>query len=237
MNSQIKKIGSWSLYGSALIALDAANSGLDFLCLDFEHGNFSWESAEISTQLLQSSGKEAVLRIGDTSQLAIQKAFDIGVDYIQVSGIQSASDLESLSHKCLLAPEGTRGFSPWTRNSISKTNVATELVPQVENIKLLSSLLDGHVNLAKVNNIFLGRYDLSASCNLKGQLEAESQLILAQTFAEFCRTSGIHPWTVAHNADDAARMFDYGFEYVSYSSDRLAIASNFDKIGKVASWN
>jgi 4-hydroxy-2-oxoheptanedioate aldolase len=236
LNSSQKKIGSWSLYGNPLIAIEAANSSLDFLCLDFEHGHYAWDTAEITTQLLQSSGKMAVLRIGDTSPLSIQKAFDIGVDYLQISGIQSIADIESLRRKCLLSPLGTRGFSPWARNSTAKAKVETDIIPQVENVELLGSLLDGNANLLGINHLFLGRYDLSASSKVTGQLESDSQLKYAKTFAEFCISSGIRPWTVAHNPADATRMFEFGFEYVSLSSDRLAIASEFEKVGKVSMW-
>ena len=225
-----KSLGSWTLLGNPLVSVIAADSNLDFLCLDLEHGIFTWENVETSVSVLQHSGKVAVIRIGEKSQLLIQKSFDTGADYVQVAGLRKLADINEIFEMAEPAPKGNRGYSPWVRSSNSKKARESQLIPQIESISLLEELLQSVNLVPEIANLFLGRYDLSASCGEKGDLTSEMQLKLALNFANFCESRGIIAWTIAVDNIDARMMLDYGFKNVSLSSDRQAVKANFENI-------
>lgn len=83
-------MGTWAIIPSPVTAEILAESGLDFIIIDAEHGPITFETAQTMAMACEARHVSPVMRVGDSSADAIQRALDIGVHAVQVPNIDTA---------------------------------------------------------------------------------------------------------------------------------------------------
>ena len=166
--------GIWSVIPNNIVTEIFSLSGLDFVILDMEHGNFSKEDIKNSIIVCNLHKCSALVRVPIFDLSNIQSALDSGCSGIVFPKISSKQDALKAVSLCEFSPNGNRGFNPFTRfnnynlfkkdfyknyNSLLKIAI----VETKEGIDNLEEIL----SIDEIDIIYLGAYDLSKEYNFK----------------------------------------------------------------------
>lgn len=205
------KLGSWSLTGSLRAIEIFADSSLDYVVLDFEHGQNRIDQLSTATSLLRKSGKIVVARFVSPGLREMQASFDSCVDYVQVAGVRKLSDCSF--H---LELQSEVGWSPWVQRASGNHPPGTKLIFQIEFKDAFNEFMATKTALPE-GGYFLGRYDLARSMGyeLGGRQDAEN----VQAFYSRCVDLGVTPWIVSTGESDLEALIRLGYEHISLGSD------------------
>lgn len=169
-------VGTLLSLPSPELAEICAGAGFDWLFVDMEHGLFDFTAVQ---RVIQAAGERCpcLVRIPELTCSAIQKALDTGAAGLIVPHVNSAAEASRAAVWAKYPPAGGRsiGFTRANRygarfeGHLIRANDETLLVVQVEHIEGVRAI-DGILEAAGVDAVFIGPYDLSASLNRPGEL-------------------------------------------------------------------
>lgn len=222
-----KCIGKTNLVGSFAaiphpVAVEVmAQSGLDFLCIDWEHAQISRDMIETMVRAADVNAVPAMVRVPGHGPEAIQAALDSGARGVLVPRISTAAQAQAAVKASRYPPRGERGVGPGRAAGygyripqyLAGANDRTVVAVQVETSQGLANIeeiaaVDG------VDVIFVGPGDLSVSIDAIGpegadRLDAAIRTIIGVTIAHD-KISGIFcasPQTVSRWAAIGASFF------------------------------
>ncbi len=131
-----QSIGTWNIINSPMLVDVIASTGIDFIIVDAEHGGFSYETAQTLVSVCQSHKVSPIMRVGEISERLILRALDIGMHGVQLPNIQTYEDAKLFVEYAKYPPQGSRGFSPYTKAGLYDVNNA-KLMPKVANSNTL----------------------------------------------------------------------------------------------------
>lgn len=205
----------------------AGYAGYDFVIIDLEHGPSSIENAQNLVRAAQISGVVPIIRTQDNSEIAIQKALDIGAMGIQPPQINNAEQAKQAVRAAKYAPNGVRGVCRFVRASKYSSQDRDEYFKAAnENLVILQlegkSAIDNIDEILKVDGVdiyFIGPYDLSASLGVIGQVDhPEVHKAMKEIIAKASKR-GIAVGTFVDKPDSVAMWCDAGVQYIAYSND------------------
>jgi 4-hydroxy-2-oxoheptanedioate aldolase len=198
-------------------------AGLDFICLDDEHGAFTYPQIEELIRAAELSGTAALVRVNyDPS--AIQKALDRGATGVVVPMVNSKKDAEAVVRRAKFPPLGTRGTAYSVRAArygndkgkeyLDAADANTLVIVHIETPEAVANF-DEIANTPGVDVVFVGPTDLSVSMDYKaeGAAHPEMQKVIKNLFRK-ARGNGIKVGTLASGTDDLARCKAEGVNYV-----------------------
>jgi 4-hydroxy-2-oxoheptanedioate aldolase len=177
LKNKIKKNivqGIWSVIPNNVVTEIFSLSGLDFLILDMEHGNFSKEDIKNSVIACNLHKCSALVRVPMFDLSNIQSALDSGCSGIVFPKISSKQEAMKAVSMCEFSPKGSRGFNPFTRfnnyNLFEKdfyknheSLLKIVIIETKEGIENLQEIL----SVDEIDVVYLGAYDLSKEYNFK----------------------------------------------------------------------
>ena len=166
--------GIWSVIPNNVVTEILSLSGLDFVILDMEHGNFSKEDIKNSIIACNLYKCSALVRVPIFDLSNIQSALDSGCSGIVFPKISSKEDALKAVSLCEFSPKVNRGFNPFTRfnnYNLFKKNfyksheslLKIVIIETKEGIDNLEEIL----SVDEIDIIYLGAYDLSKEYNFK----------------------------------------------------------------------
>ena len=170
-------IGIWSIINSTTVVEIAASTGLDFQILDLEHGNFNLSDIADCVAACTPYPCSPLVRVPSIDPPLIQKVLDMGCHGIVFPQVRNASDAKKIVASCRFAPEGIRGYNPFTRSGQYEGN--SNSAYYVKNFPLVVLIIenrDAYANLDDIASVggvdvlYLGVYDMSCALGIKGQL-------------------------------------------------------------------
>ncbi|MEI9416964.1 HpcH/HpaI aldolase family protein [Mesorhizobium sp. Cs1321R2N1] len=222
-----KCIGKSSLVGSFAaiphpVAVEVmALSGLDFLCIDWEHAQISREMVESMVRAADVHRVPAMVRVPGHAPEAIQAALDSGAQGVLVPRVSTPAQAAMAVKASRYPPRGERGVGPGRAAGygyripeyLAGANERTVVAIQVETVEGLANI-DAIAAVEGVDVVFVGPGDLSVSIDAIGPKGAEKladaiRRIIGVTIAHD-KTSGIFcasPQTVGQWAAVGASFF------------------------------
>ena len=235
--------GPWCVIPSPTVTDIIAKTGTDFVIIDMEHGDQTFESVENMIRAAENEGCSALIRVAKNDEEHILHALDLGAEGVVIPHIQSRKDAESAITAAKYHPLGSRGFSPYTRaGGFSRHNI--EKHTSIQNDRTLVCLIlegkEGIENLddilsidgiqEKVDIIYIGAYDLSQALGYPGQVDHPRVRRHLEQGIEKIRVTGIAPGGyVAKNADDMQWMCDVGMQFITFLPDCTIIFHAFEE--------
>ncbi len=151
-----------------------SGAGLDWLFLELEHSVMSLGEAQTIVQA--SSHMPVVIRVPLIDEVWIKKALDIGPAGIIIPQVQTADDAKRVMELCKYPPQGKRtvgiaraqGYGEKFQEYVSNANENTAVILMIEHINAVKNIAD-IINVAGIDCLFIGPYDLSTSMNKPGQ--------------------------------------------------------------------
>ncbi|TGT65687.1 MULTISPECIES: HpcH/HpaI aldolase/citrate lyase family protein [unclassified Mesorhizobium] len=222
-----KCIGKTNLVGSFAaiphpVAVEVmASSGLDFLCIDWEHAQISRETIEAMVRAADVHRVPAMVRVPGHAPEAIQAALDSGAQGVLVPRVSTAEQAAMAVKASRYPPVGERGVGPGRAAGygyripeyLAAANERIVVAVQVETAEGLANI-DAIAAVDGVDLIFVGPGDLSVSIDAIGPAGADrlSEAIgtIIRATVRHGRTGGIFcagPQTVSRWAAVGASFF------------------------------
>jgi 2-keto-3-deoxy-L-rhamnonate aldolase RhmA len=230
--------GSWTITSAPMVANVMAETGMDFVTLDIEHGPTTIETAEGIVYAIETGGSTPMVRFGEWSEPTILRALELGVQGILVSHIDTPEQAQRVVRACLYPPDGERGLSPFTRrHGYSGQDLANKLA--AANEQMLTGVLvetaEGIRNIEAIaatpnlDLIYLGIYDISLVLGKPGQVDDPEVIEVVRDCVAAIERAGVAAGAVARDRDHIRWLVDNGFRYISYLVDVAILREGFEE--------
>ncbi len=157
----------------------AGHAGLDLVVIDTEHGGGDTAELENHLRAADSSGIDAIVRVGANDPLQILRALDAGATGVIVPHVNTADDAIAATRAAHYPPDGNRGLAMSTRAGRHSTGTLAEhierarrdtvVIVQIEDQKAVAAARDIAAT-PNVDAVWLGPGDLSMSLGRPGDL-------------------------------------------------------------------
>ena len=203
------------------------HAGFDFVVLDLEHGPNTVQSLQNLVRGAEVSGILPIVRVKEEAGALIGEVLDVGACGIQVPKVTCGKDVAETLRAARFAPLGMRGVCRFVRAAgysstdryryFSQSNDAI-IVLQLEGAEAISHL-EEILEVAGVDIIFVGPYDLSQSLGIPGDVESPRVVEAMRTVVDRCLKKGMVAGTLVDTLENAKRWRDAGVKYLCYSVD------------------
>ncbi|WP_150307383.1 HpcH/HpaI aldolase family protein [Planctomonas psychrotolerans] len=221
--------GAFSFAGSGPIVAGLAASGLDWVCIDAQHGRWNDDSVLTVLDLVHwTPGADATRMYVRPRALdfgLIGRALDAGAAGIIVPMVDSVDDARRAVEAARFPPLGRRSFGPirtpfGAPDDLEAANAGVIVVPMIETVGALDQVED-IAAVDGVDMLFVGPFDLSLA------LGTTVDALLADTspgnpldrIAAAADAAGVRFGAFAGSLDRARAFQDRGADFLSVISD------------------
>lgn len=201
----------------------ANGTRFDFVWIDLEHGALQAEGAYKAVDTLAPTGLVPIVRATSTEDSVLKRVADMGAAGIVLPQVGSGEQARQAVASCLYPPVGTRGVGPnaaanqWMVDSreyvlrIHNENVL--LVAQIESPEGAASIGD-ICAVERIDVVFVGRYDLSASLGHPMETEHAEVVRLEQHVVATAREHGKAVGTIATTPEAFRKTLEQGYDFI-----------------------
>ena len=205
-----------------------AQAGVDFVMIDCEHGNYTFNDIEIMLEAGLNAGICMLVRTADENRSLITKALDSGAAGIVVPAIDSLEQVQAVVRASKYRPIGRRGvhlFRGHTRhrkpepqrfmaeaNRDLLTFVQIELAKAVEITEHIAAM-DG------VDGLYIGPGDLSTDLGIAGQWDSPQLTQVMERVITACRKNHKIVGCHADDINDMPKLRQMGIEVFGFFCD------------------
>ncbi|EOA82099.1 hypothetical protein ACJQWK_05574 [Exserohilum turcicum] len=238
--------GGWQMLPGTNLARAIARSGVDWICVDTEHGNINDSQMHEAVTAIALAGVSPIVRIAANEPWMVKRALDCGAHGVVVPLIYSVEDAKKLVSSAKFPPQGSRGFgSPLPTqcfnnesmtyylqhaNSTLLTIVQIETAPALEHVREIAAL-------PGVDCLLIGPFDLGnnighpiLTAKMAPELEDAIEKIKQAAHAEGKKVA-----MYCNSGEDARRYAERGFDMISILTDQIGITGAFKQSLGVAS--
>jgi 4-hydroxy-2-oxoheptanedioate aldolase len=218
--------GLWSVVPGSFGAEILSGTGVDYVCVDQQHGVIGYDAMVPMLQAIDAGGAAPITRVLSGDPYRIMKSLDAGAWGVIVPLVNSAADAERAVAACRYPPRGVRSYGPsraagvigsgdpevLEREALCLVMVETrEALERVDEISATPGL-DG---------IYVGPSDLALSLGLSPTLEVrEAEHAEAiERVRDACARNGIAAGIQASSGEWARRHAEAGFDMVTVATD------------------
>lgn len=199
---------------------------LDFVWIDLEHSSLTHDTAYRAIDTLAPLDVLPLVRATTTDLAMLKRTVDLGPAGVIFPLVNSLAQARELLDGCLYAPEGNRGMganlaaNQWLMSSADYMKASNEnllIIAQVEHVAALKEI-DAVCALPRIDLIFIGRYDLSASLGVPREVEHPRVVETEKRICEAARRAGKPVGTIATSPGLLARTIDAGYDFILLTS-------------------
>jgi 4-hydroxy-2-oxoheptanedioate aldolase len=225
-------VGSFAAIPHPVAVEVMAQSGLDFLCIDWEHAQISRDMIEAMVRAADVHRVPAMVRVPGHAPEAIQAALDSGAQGVLVPRVSTAGQAAMAVKASRYPPLGERGVGPGRAAGygyripeyLAGANDRIVVALQVETAEGLANI-DAIASVAGVDVIFVGPGDLSVSIDAIGpqgadRLDAAIRRVIGSAIAHG-RTAGIFCASPEH----VGRWAAIGASFFMLASDTMFLGA------------
>ncbi|MEO3937924.1 aldolase/citrate lyase family protein [Dermatophilaceae bacterium Soc4.6] len=229
-------LGAFCFAGSAAVAQGLLEAGLDWVCLDGQHGR--WDDASVLAALdqLQTRAAQVVVRVRALDLGLIGRALDAGAGGVVVPLVEDAAEAAKAVAAVRYPPLGRRSMGPLRAaygelGEVAAANDGTFLAVMVETASALDDV-EAIAATPGVDAVFVGPFDLSLALGTDvGSMLADGgpTAPLPRVVAA-CRAAGVRAGAYAGEPGRAARLLELGFDWVAVTTDLGAVATGVGSV-------
>jgi 2-keto-3-deoxy-L-rhamnonate aldolase RhmA len=219
-------LGLWVTLESATITEVAAELGLDWVCVDMEHGSLSYRDVVDHLRAAKGSTLSVIVRVPTAAVDTIKRALDLGAHGILVPLIRSRAELEEAFTYARYPLAGKRGLGHeralrWglaVESYVAAANEETMVIPVIETAEA-SDAIEDILSVSRLEAIFFGPSDLSQS---RGHLAVWEGPGIADDILRMKRLAdarGIASGVIGTGVEDIGRRHEQGFRMIGLGSD------------------
>lgn len=173
LHAALKKgttFGAWQMLAGTNLARQIASTGVDWICVDCEHGNIADAQMHEAVTAIAATSVSPIVRIPDNQTWMVKRALDSGAHGIMVPLLETPAQARELVASAKFPPTGKRGFgSPFPQASFKGVSSSAEYLQQANDALLTIVQIETKEALANVEEIaavdgidvlFIGPFDL-----------------------------------------------------------------------------
>ena len=220
--------GLWGTLGGVFVAELAADEGVDYLCIDRQHGMMAESDVAPMLAALEARRVPAVVRVPENQSWMIMQVLDAGADGVIIPMVGSAQEAAAAVAACRYPPHGLRSYGP-SRASIARKSDEPDVLADVACIVMIETAA-GLQNLAEIvttpgiDVIYVGPSDLAISMGFtpkRAHEEPRHEEAIAHIL-DTCRQHGVTAGIQCPDGATARRRAEQGFQMVSAGGDAAA---------------
>ena len=221
-------LGAWLTLPSIVAAEATARSGVDYACVDLQHGALDYRDAVGMFQAIVAGGSRPIARVPWNEPGIIGKILDAGAEGVVVPMVNSAAEAAAAVTAGRYPPAGGRSWGPVvaglrTAGGVADANERIAIIPMIETVTAMEHL-DDILGVPGVDAIYVGPADLSISLGLTpgnndGEVAFDEAL---SAIVAGCRRHGVVAGIHSTGALTPRRL-EQGFAMVTVTSDLVAL--------------
>ncbi|KAF2131336.1 2,4-dihydroxyhept-2-ene-1,7-dioic acid aldolase-like protein, partial [Dothidotthia symphoricarpi CBS 119687] len=221
-----------------------ARSGVDWICIDCEHGNIDDGEMHEAVVAIAREGVSPIIRIAANEPWMVKRALDTGAHGIVVPLIYTVADAQKLINSAKFPPEGTRGFgSPFApqvfgnqpmSHYLLNANTSLITIVQIETASALAAVRE-IAALPGVDCLLIGPFDLGNNIGrpVLGEMHQELKDAI-EAIKEAAHAEGKKVGIYCTSGEQARMYAERGFDMISIATDFIAITQTFAQTLAVA---
>ncbi|PGH21534.1 hypothetical protein AJ80_03202 [Polytolypa hystricis UAMH7299] len=238
-------LGAWQMLPGANHARIMARTGLDWVCVDTEHGNIADAQMHEAVQAIASTGISPVVRIAANESWMVKRALDAGAHGVVVPLIYTADDCRNLVESAKFPPVGRRGFgSPFTMQSFGNVSQVDYLLHANDSLVTIAQIetkeaFENVEEIAQVPGIdvlLIGPWDLGNNIGrpvVTGEFHPD--LVAAiERIRKAAVDNGKRAGIYCIGGEAAKKYAEQGFHMISVVADVVAIPTYLTNAVKIA---
>jgi 4-hydroxy-2-oxoheptanedioate aldolase len=218
--------GLWSVVPGPIGAEILAEAGVDYVCVDQQHGVIGYDSMVPMFQAIRGGGATPITRVLSNDPFLIMKALDAGAWAVIVPLVGSAEDAARAVSACRYPPQGIRSFGPVRAAGVIGSRDPEELGGEVLCLVMVETRealerVDEIGATPGLDGIYVGPSDLALSLGLPPTLEVkeEEHVEAVRRIREACHEHEIAAGIHAPSGEWARRHAEAGFDLVTVATD------------------
>lgn len=227
-----RALGAWAAVDSAFSAELMCVPGVDYVCIDQQHGVIDYPQMLAMLRAIELHGIVPFTRVPANEPWLIGKVLDAGAQGVIVPMVSSRAEAQRAVSACRYGNGGTRSYGP-IRSSMTMDSremavlggevlcfVMVETREGVDNIEEIASTpgLDG---------IYIGPADLAIGLGLPPDLDKDEpeHKAAVKKILQTCQANNIIPGIQCGSGKAARQQIENGFQLVTFFKDSAAIAA------------
>ncbi|KAM3566104.1 hypothetical protein ARSEF4850_000929 [Beauveria asiatica] len=240
-------MGMWQMIPGANVSRILANSGVDWVVVDCEHGNIDDRAMHDAVPAIAALGVSPIVRIPDMHGWMVKRALDAGAHGILVPMLRSAAQAREVVQSAKFPPGGNRGFgSPIALSRFSPVPSFTEYLQQANDVLLTMVQIETQEALDEVEEIaavpgvdvlFVGPFDLGNNIGhpiLNGVVSDELKAAIARIL-QATHKAGKKCGMYCANGAQAQASVAQGFDMINVATDYTSLQTLVQEELSVAS--
>lgn len=212
-------------FGSPLIAESLSRTGIDYLQIDTQHGDWGPDSTLAALVAMEGGTATPMARVARNDYTLIGRLLDEGMMGIVVPMVHTAEDAKAAADACRFPPIGTRSCG-WGR--IGRTDPdywdwideQVLLMVQIESITAVENA-EAILSTPGVDGCWTGPADLAYSMGIhpRDQRSDDRHHRALERIMEACANTGKIPGIAAMNPEDAVDRAAEGWRFINAGAD------------------
>jgi 4-hydroxy-2-oxoheptanedioate aldolase len=227
--------GAFAAIPSGVSAEIVADVGLDFVCIDLQHGFMGLDGAVPMIQAISGRGAAPVVRVpvGPYGYSLIEQVLDAGALGIIAPLVNTVSDAQRVVDACRFPPAGRRSFGPiragmllggWDLAELDKV-VCCIQIESAEGLENVESI----AGVEGLDAVYIGPSDLAISLgrDLTSFLDEEDPLGAEEIrrIKAACDANGVVLGTACGSGEAGRRYAEHGFQFLTITGDTSVLAA------------
>lgn len=218
--------GLWVTMESPSVTEIAVTLGLDWVCVDMEHGHLDFKEVMEHIRVVRETDTTVLVRVPEIQQGTIKRVLDIGAHGVLLPLVLDAEDVRRGMSFGRYPLQGVRGLGgeravKWglgLHDYIGHADDDVLMIPLIET-RGAAECIDEILEVPGVQAIFFGPADLSASYGYLGEWEGPGVANKILDIRDRAEQRGIASGIMGMNIEDALLRQRQGFKMIGLGSD------------------
>lgn len=223
--------GVWLALPGAGGAEICADPGLDYACIDQQHGLIGYSEFLAMLSGIGGRGPAPITRVPANDAAQIGKALDAGAQGVVVPLVNSRAEAEAAVAACRYPPDGVRSYGPIRAALTLGTREPRELGHDPLCIVMVETRL-GVANVEEIAStpgldaIYIGPADLALALGLPPELDKDEpeHAEAVRRIRDACLRHGVAAGIQCGSGAAARRYADDGFTFVTVTKDSALLS-------------
>lgn len=235
--SRTQQAGFWLAIGHPTSAEIASQYGFDFIVIDGEHTDSSFETIASLVRAIEASDGQTVplVRVSWNDPAEIKRVLDLGARGILVPMVESVEEARQAVEAMRFPPDGRRGVSgsraaKWGADLDAYLTSANEEIATIVQIESEAGVTNA-AEIAEVDGIhglFIGPVDLSTSLGVYAEWESERFRDAIDEVITAAHAAGISVGTLVGAPSQIPTRLEWGVDYIVVGTDKSTLASGIE---------